>query len=71
MERILYVNKDQMGKLGLEEYQNPLIYATPVGYILYQNRPVEDLMDNGQNNNQENSSQEQNNQTSETTLNEQ
>ena len=71
MERILYVNKDQMGKLGLEEYQNPLIYATPFGYILYQNRPVEDLMDNGQNNNQENSSQEQNNQTSETTLNEQ
>jgi len=71
MERILYVNKDQMGKLGLEEYQNPLIYATPFGYILYQNSPVENLGDSQGDNNQENSNQEQNSQTSGTTLNEQ
>lgn len=48
--RIIQVNREQMEKLGLEEYQNPLIYATPFGYIMYTNMTV---------NNQENNSNQQ------------
>lgn len=60
MERILYVNKEQMGKLGLEEYQNPLIYATPFGYTLYQSIQL----------NNQDTNQEQDNTTDENNLSE-
>lgn len=34
--RIQEINKDQMERLGIKEYQNPLIIASPVGYMTIQ-----------------------------------
>jgi len=32
--KIAEINKEQMNKLGLREEENPLVYATPIGYIM-------------------------------------
>lgn len=34
--KITQINKEQMNKLNLREDENPLIYATPIGYMMFE-----------------------------------
>lgn len=71
MNRIILVNRNQMEQLGLEETQNPLIYATPFGYMLYQFSSLDTLDDDNQEPTaEEPESQEPENQTGWSNLNE-
>lgn len=46
-EVLTAVNASQMSKLGLEPEQNPLIFATPIGYTIYLfNQTINNSLDN-------------------------